>query len=293
MIYTEHKDVEGFLSVVRSTLELNESANGLMLGICLRLARDPNTYGHQAYMGTIESTQGLRLAALMTPPYKLQLYSEDDQDSIGFERLIDELLRGGWTVPGVLGRETAGKMFASIWCSRQRCSFREGMRQRIHELRRVVHPVHPSGEFRPADIKDIELARSWAYGFHDECFDDNMHGQTVSTVEDMVKRGEIFFWVDGAPRSMAGMLRPTPNGQAVSYVFTPKEDRSKGYASAVVACLSQRILDNGKKFCTLYTDLSNPTSNSIYRKVGYKGVADVIDIFFESKLNNNEIESIS
>jgi hypothetical protein len=32
-------------------------------------------------------------------------------------------------------------------------------------------------------------------------------------------------------------------------------------------------LDSGKKFCTLYTDLDNPTSNSIYQKIGYKPVA--------------------
>ena len=241
-------------------------------------------------MATIESKHGLRLAALMTPPYKLQLYAEDDQDTVGYERVADELLRGGWTVPGVLARESAGKKFASIWCSRQGGSFREGMRQRVHELRQVEHPVYPLGEFRRADIKDVELVRSWAYGFHDECFDDQMHQQTVSAVENIVKKGELFFWVDGAPRSMAGMIRPTPNGKAVSYVFTPKKDRSKGYASAVVARVSQRILDSGKKFCTLYTDLSNPASNSIYRKIGYRGVADVMDIFFESNINNNELK---
>ena len=41
------------------------------------------------------------------------------------------------------------------------------------------------------------------------------------------------------------------------------------------------ILDEGKEFCTLYTDLSNPTSNSIYRNIGYVAVADVEDIEFD------------
>jgi len=77
--------------------------------------------------------------------------------------------------------------------------------------------------------------------------------------------------------------RPTPHGEAIGFVYTPPSERRKGYASAVVARLSQRILDEGKLFCTLYTDLSNPTSNSIYQKVGYRAVADVVDIEFEDR----------
>ena len=41
MVYTEHKDADSFLSVAQAALERHESANGLMLGICLRLARTP------------------------------------------------------------------------------------------------------------------------------------------------------------------------------------------------------------------------------------------------------------
>jgi len=65
-------------------------------------------------------------------------------------------------------------------------------------------------------------------------------------------------------------------------VYTPPEHRNRGYASAVVARLSQAILDGGKSFCTLFTDLGNPTSNRIYRKLGYVGVADFLDILFHN-----------
>jgi predicted GNAT family acetyltransferase len=73
--------------------------------------------------------------------------------------------------------------------------------------------------------------------------------------------GALFLWDDGTPRAMAARNRPTPNGECVSYVYTPPEHRNHGFASAVVARLSQKILDDGKSFCTLFTDLSNPTSN--------------------------------
>ena len=73
---------------------------------------------------------------------------------------------------------------------------------------------------------------------------------------------------------MAGSSRGTPNGATISAVYTPPEHRGNGYASACVAALSQWLLDDGKHFCTLYTDLSNPTSNKIYQNVGYHRIAD-------------------
>jgi predicted GNAT family acetyltransferase len=96
----------------------------------------------------------------------------------------------------------------------------------------------------------------------------------------MIEEGRLFFWDDSGPVSMAGLTRPTPHGISVSFVYTPPELRGRGYASAVVGRLSQRCLEEGRDFCTLYTDLSNPTSNSIYQRIGYRALADVTDLHF-------------
>jgi len=56
----------------------------------------------------------------------------------------------------------------------------------------------------------------------------------------------------------------------------PPENRGRGFAGACVAALSQKLLDDGRKFCFLYTDLANPISNHIYQTIGYEPVADVI-----------------
>jgi uncharacterized protein len=57
--------------------------------------------------------------------------------------------------------------------------------------------------------------------------------------------------------------------------------RNRGYAASCVATLTKLMLDSGKKFCCLYTDLANPTSNSIYQKIGYQPICDVQDWVFE------------
>ena len=281
-VYTEYQDADSFLARTRAVLESHEAANGLMLGLALRLVLEPNAYGSRLpYYATVESAASLQVAALMTPPYKLQIYAQEDYDQAGLGLVAEALLRGGWPVPGVMGCQAVAEAFAAIWHDKTGASCQTGMRQRIYELRQVVPPNYPPGEFRPAAVEDLELARRWARGFYDDCFDDGHYERTVATAEEKIKNETLFLWVDGVPRSMAGRTRPTPHSEAVSFVYTPPSERRKGYASAVVACLSQRILDEGKLFCTLYTDLSNPTSNSIYQKVGYRPVADVVEIEFE------------
>jgi predicted GNAT family acetyltransferase len=47
-----------------------------------------------------------------------------------------------------------------------------------------------------------------------------------------------------------------------------------------VAALSQLLLDRGRRFCALYADLANPTSNRIYEQIGYEPVCDVVDYRF-------------
>jgi RimJ/RimL family protein N-acetyltransferase len=289
MIYTEHQHAGTFLAVARPALERDEAANGLMLGVCLRLVGEPHAYGSsRPYLATVESASGLRVAAVMTPPYRLQLYAQEDDDVAGLELLAEGLLRGAWRVPGVIARDTVAEAFASVWSRKTGVQWRTGMRQGVHELRKVEHPAYPAGEFGPAAAADVALVRRWARGFHEACFGDDRWERSVKEAEARLNSGALFLWVDGEPVSMAARSRPTPHGEAISFVYTPPDLRGRGYATALVARLSQRILDEGKQFCTLYTDLGNPTSNRIYRSIGYRKVAEVVDVEFQGKADTDQ-----
>jgi predicted GNAT family acetyltransferase len=80
----------------------------------------------------------------------------------------------------------------------------------------------------------------------------------------------LYFWeIEGEPTAMAGVGSPTPSGIRVSAVYTPPERRGNGFATSLVAELSRRELVAGRRFCFLFTDLANPVSNRIYRRIGY------------------------
>jgi predicted GNAT family acetyltransferase len=84
------------------------------------------------------------------------------------------------------------------------------------------------------------------------------------------------------PVSASGWGGPTPNGIRVGPVYTPPGLRGRGYATALVAELSQTLLDAGRSFVFLYTDLANPTSNAIYERIGYVKLCESAMIAFSS-----------
>ena len=66
----------------------------------------------------------------------------------------------------------------------------------------------------------------------------------------------------------------TYHGVSLNLVYTPPELRRRGYGTACVAAFSQHLLDAGATFCALFADLSNPASNGLYLKIGYRGIGD-------------------
>jgi uncharacterized protein len=278
---TIYEDPADFLDVSRPALEANEVLYNLILGIAIRLVGNPLFYGSQPLLASVIDGDQPSLVALMTPPYKLQLAVFNTCSLGAIKLLASKIHKYAWHVPGVMGEEKATKAFAAYWNENTGTSSHEGMRQRIHELRKVNPVQYPEGNFRQATIDDLDRAIKWGHSFHADCFGDSGHPQIDDhQIKTMIVEGNFFFWNDPEPVSMAALTRPTPHGISVSFVYTPLEFRERGYASAVVARLSQQCLDKGREFCTLYTDLSNPTSNSIYQRIGYSPVADVTEFQF-------------
>jgi hypothetical protein len=96
-----------------------------------------------------------------------------------------------------------------------------------------------------------------------------------------IDKGQVFLWEDPEPVSMAAKGRPTEHGITISLVYTPPNFRNRGYATSCVACLCGELLESGFRYCTLYTDLSNPVSNSVYKRIGFTEVCDSVDHTFE------------
>lgn len=284
MRLTSYHKAADFLAVMQPLLEADEAANNLMLGIALRLASGnvPPNWGAPYLAVVTDQGDHVAAAAAMTPPFKLVVYGHGDVWQPAFEPLAHDLRSGGWYVPGVLGPSEISLAFAATWQTLMGHPYRPGMRQRVYELRRVAHRGDAPGQLRAATTDDIDLLAAWALAFHHEALPGQMQpAEARDTVERRVAAGDLFVWQDNDDIvSMAARSRPMPHGITVNLVYTPPELRGRGYATACVAALSQRLLDSGYDFCCLFTDLSNPTSNSIYQRIGYRPVCDFNEYLF-------------
>jgi len=157
---------------------------------------------------------------------------------------------------------------------------------RLFELSELVPPRDvPPGSLRLATLDETDLCLTWFNIFHAEAAEQAGHPRAHSAVEefdrgDMVRRiegGRIWLWDDPAEGGAVHLTGASPPAFGVSRigpVFTPKEHRGRGYASAAVAEVSRQILASGVRAC-LFTDQANPTSNRIYEALGYRPVVDM------------------
>jgi hypothetical protein len=293
MQVTRYSDVSEFLQIMQPLYEQDEVANGLKLGICLRLQQDPNAYKAAPYLAMVEAERGLALAAQMTPPHNLLLYSPERprgslrparSEAEAFDALAADLITGGWPVPGVMGRPELTDGFARAYAAQTGKRYRLGMSHRIYRLTHVSLPQGVPGWLRQARPEEAPLIAQWLEAFQVEA-NAPMSAQPQEWAEERIAQGHVYVWDDGAerlcrPASMAARTRRTAHGATVSAVYTPPEFRRRGYASACVAGLSQLLLDAGFQFCTLYTDLANPISNHIYQEIGYRPVCDTNEMIF-------------
>ncbi len=161
--------------------------------------------------------------------------------------------------------------------------FTRGIETALHRLDALeVVATLPKVEITRAVADEEMLVRRWAHQFAIDCGLAPKDSELPTEPMDL-QRSQFFLARDGhgEPVSMTAITRETPSSANLSYVYTPEPHRGRGYASALVAAVSQRALDGGKSFCTLFTDLANPTSNKIYAALGYRRLSDSTEIRFE------------
>jgi predicted GNAT family acetyltransferase len=180
----------------------------------------------------------------------------------------------------VVGDQAIADCFAAQWCRARGVFVKVRMAQRIYRLDQVADVPLASGRLRLAQPGDEELVAAWGRGYHEEIYGAAGAEEPATDFRGKLRRQEVFVWEDPTPVSMASKARPTPNGISLLGVYTPPARRRRGYATACVAALCGHLLQAGYRFCVLYTDLANPTSNSIYQRIGFRPACDSADNVF-------------
>jgi RimJ/RimL family protein N-acetyltransferase len=233
-------------------------------------APDGSTWALVSVVQDVDLDAGPLLAAAMhTAPHPAHLPAMPDQAA---EAMARALHRDGLEVSGATGDVDATACFARTW---QRLTGRRihlVMDQGMLVLDDVpTPPIGVPGSARPAGEADLDLLVDWLTRFEAEI----QHTRVTHIDRESVRREgrRLLLWSDGAePVSLAGWKAAVAGTSRIGPVYTPPDRRGRGYAAAVTTAATLAARDAGATRTMLYTDLANPVSNRVYRRLGYRPV---------------------
>jgi predicted GNAT family acetyltransferase len=266
----EFKDVAEFLLQCETFMLERETENNLILGLADAMKKKSRSVSAPVFFGVYEhgSVVGAGIRTDEGRPFSVTRMKAHHIDA-----LCSKIKASGINLAGVVGEEKTSEHFAKAYSAIYKVASRLVMHQGVYELHKLIeHP--PSGlELVLASENETKVCQAFLEGFIKDCFpnDKNFKEVAFNLAKRHINNKALYLLSDmnGQYVSMAANNRSTKNSACVSLVYTPKRFRGRGYGSLVTALVSQKMLESGKVFCNLFTDLANPTSNSIYKKIGY------------------------
>jgi predicted GNAT family acetyltransferase len=263
------RDARGFLEVAGPFLARGEAENTVLLGAALHRQRKPQD---DAVMAVVRAGDLVQLAAIMIPPYPLAVSTGDPE---AVPCLVAALRAADVMPPAVSGLEAMAERFAARWGDH--AAAEPALRMILYRSERIAAPADVPGDLRAATVHDLDWLAAWQRRFAEQTGlgAAEQAADMRAIVAARIARGEMHFWaVGGRPVASVAFVASTPAKDAgrINAVFTLEEERGKGYASACVAALSQRLLDRGWRYCLIFADRSNPTTTRIYPRLGYREI---------------------
>lgn len=278
-----HANLSEFIQLCYPFLIKYEAENNLIFGILNRLKQNITYYGETPVLLSISDEETMKLVSIRTPPYNQIISYTEDLDSISL--LVNTLNENKMDIPGVLGFTKGVEKFVQLYAIKNQKTATLKMNQQIYCLDTVNPETFGSNSAEPATIEDLNLILRWIRAFMLEAASE-ASPQAVSQAQKGINgaiKHELIYVLRIKEKivSMAGKWGETPNGRRIGGVYTPPDQRNKGYGTEVVAKVSQSVLDAEKQYCFLFTDLSNPVSNRMYQKIGYRPIIGVDEYKFE------------
>ncbi|MCF4139053.1 GNAT family N-acetyltransferase [Streptomyces sp. Tue 6430] len=264
------EDVDEFLARAGEFLRSRPALHTTPLSVTEKLRTQPTegvVFGALERAGEVEATfyrfpaRGLSITSL-TPGQA--------------DTLAALLITLGHSLPWVTADDGTAAAFAEAWRRRTGATPTVRVRIRLHRLGTLTPPEPaPAGRGRPVGERDHEHLMRWCREFAADVAEDvTIDAGTWAGTRFAEKHYTFWETPDGTPVSMAG-ANPMVGGQVrVDPVYTPAHLRGRGYAGAVTAEVSRAALAAGAEEVVLYTNAANPTSNALYRRLGYVPVTD-------------------
>lgn len=279
---------ESFLSATVAYRSGDPIRTNVLGSVATSVINDVRQYDEYWWWLALDDTNIVVGAAFRTAPFGLQL---GPMPVAAIPLLVREIDRADPNFPWVVGADGLVGQFLLEYRRFSSRRFQRGRTSLLYELGELVTP-EVEGSYRTATLADLELVAQWMDDFH--YFIDGVSHEPDDRDRDFlaerVTMGAMKLWSIGSVAvAMAGHANSvsTPSGLVtrVGPVFTPAENRGRGYGSAVTAALSAELLRDGSRVM-LYADADSPTSNGVYQRLGYQLLDEVVQFDLAGESND-------
>ena len=274
MAWTTTDRAREFLEIAGPFLRAEAASNTILLTAAESVAEGgPAVFGDEPPLFGWWSRAGGPVAGafIHTPPFPAQLSALPPAAVAPLAARLGQREHG---LAGVSAAKHLAEAFALAWCAGRDEIAEVALRLRLYRLATLCAPEPaPPGRAEVATLAERALVGDWIAAFAIET------GAQVGASRTLHKRlaaGWLTLWRDarGTPVALAGWGREVDGTRRIGPVYTAEEHRRRGYGAAVTAAACRRALDAGTRRLLLYADLDNPTSNTLYRRLGFEPVED-------------------
>ena len=280
MKFEKYDNIKKFMDDNMNLIEEKEWLNNLMVGNC----EDGLEQGTEGWvLARVTNNDKTELIILNRKPWHLLFYSPTNNrtDEL-FEFAAKEVYKIDKDILGVNGDKELARKFAKYYCKEANIEYEVQTEMRILLLEKIIKAkMNEEITFRKAQLTDKLILIRYLKEFMKEALDEEITDEEAEKkFETYMEKGYYVLEKKGKIVSQAALLRDIKKGKCVSAVYTPKEERNKGYAYNLVYRVSEDAFRNGAEYCVLYTDDTNPISNHVYEKIGYERKVDCEDLKF-------------
>lgn len=270
-----HGDAGAFLTRAEAWLLTREIEHAMVLQSARRARADDLRYERPTYWATVEDGGEIVGCAYRTPPFKVGMTVLPPAAVPLLVADVASVYPGG--VGGFSGAEPTVTQAADAWAALRGGSWRETPHTRQHVLalppERLRAPAE--GVLRLAGKNDVGLAQSWGAA---ASIDTGIAALDGHACLGLLGARRLYFWVDGQPRCMIGLVQETPRSAAIGLVYTPAAFRGEGHATAALGALDALLEERGVTNRFLCIEPSSDSAQALARKLGCRLAQDAVDL---------------
>lgn len=269
-------NAKNYLRATKQALERYELENNLLLGICNHLLHYKSRQTHHRFINVVTNHE-LKASMILTPFKAVLAYLSETAGTVRY--LADYCKQTDLSFKALVGPSKTVEIFVetlSLPLSQKKILYLYNYKTQQDD-KKVIGKLVKAGSIY------LDQLFGWAVAFYEQVnlFPRKSTEEIYRIIVNYIEGGDLYCLLqNGAPVTMAAVIRKTDNIAFIGMVYTPVQLRGNGYATACVEQLSKHLISDRYTSCGLFTEEENATSNKIYQAIGYQKRAEFLDVEF-------------